>query len=46
MAKIADDVDRDRFMSPDEAQEYGIIDNVVTKKSDVVGIENGKRDSD
>lgn len=44
--KIADDVDRDRFMSPDEAVEYGIIDNVVTKRADVVDIENGKRDSD
>lgn len=44
--RIADDVDRDRFMSPDEAQEYGIIDNVVAKRADVVGIENGKRDSD
>jgi len=27
--KIADDVDRDRFMSPDEALEYGLIDTVL-----------------
>lgn len=27
--KIADDVDRDRFMSPDEAMEYGLIDRVL-----------------
>ena len=27
--KIAEDVDRDRFMSPSEAQEYGLIDRVL-----------------
>jgi ATP-dependent Clp protease protease subunit len=27
--KIADDVDRDRFMSPSEAVEYGLIDRVL-----------------
>ena len=27
--RIADDVDRDRFMSPAEAKEYGIVDHVV-----------------
>ena len=34
--RIAEDVDRDRFMSPEEAKEYGIIDHVVTSKEDVV----------
>ena len=32
--KIAEDVDRDRFMSPEEAQEYGLIDHVVANKVD------------
>ena len=27
--RIADDVDRDRFMSPQEAVEYGLIDRVL-----------------
>ena len=35
--RIADDVDRDRFMSPVEAVEYGLIDHVVTHRGDVVG---------
>ncbi len=28
--QIAQDVDRDRFMSPEEAAEYGLIDQVIT----------------
>lgn len=28
--KVAEDVDRDRFMSPLEAKEYGLIDHVLT----------------
>ena len=32
--KIAEDVDRDRFMSPEEAKEYGLIDHVVANKDD------------
>jgi ATP-dependent Clp protease protease subunit len=27
--QIAEDVDRDRFMSPEEAVEYGLIDRVL-----------------
>jgi len=34
--RIAEDVDRDRFMSPIEAKEYGIIDHVVTHRGEVV----------
>jgi ATP-dependent Clp protease, protease subunit len=33
--QIANDVDRDRFMSPLEAKEYGLIDNVVTNQKEV-----------
>ncbi|GAB6138878.1 ATP-dependent Clp endopeptidase proteolytic subunit ClpP [Halanaerobaculum tunisiense] len=33
--KIADDVERDNFMSADEAQEYGIIDEVITREDEI-----------
>ncbi len=35
--KITEDVDRDRFMSPSEAVEYGLIDSIISHKGDVVG---------
>jgi ATP-dependent Clp protease, protease subunit len=42
--RIADDVDRDRFMSPEEAVEYGLIDRVLEGP---VQTGNGKpKDSD
>jgi ATP-dependent Clp protease protease subunit len=33
--KIAEDVDRDFFMSAEAAQEYGIIDEVITHENDL-----------
>lgn len=30
--KIADDVERDYFMSADEAKEYGLVDDILTKR--------------
>lgn len=42
--KIAEDVDRDRFMSPVEAKEYGIIDQIVSAKGEVIDVKNHKSD--
>jgi ATP-dependent Clp protease, protease subunit len=36
--QVAEDVDRDRFMSPIQAQEYGLIDNVVTNQKEVAAV--------
>ncbi len=38
--RIAEDVDRDRFMSPHEAVEYGLIDRTIEKKG--AELSNGK----
>jgi ATP-dependent Clp protease protease subunit len=35
LEQIERDVDRDRFMSADEAKDYGIIDNIVANRSEV-----------
>jgi ATP-dependent Clp protease protease subunit len=41
--KIEQDIDRDRFMSSEEALEYGIIDKVIQAKSEVDGGGGGAR---
>jgi ATP-dependent Clp protease protease subunit len=41
--KIEADVDRDRFMSSEEALEYGIIDKVIQAKAEVEGDGGGAR---
>ena len=38
--KIQEDLDRDRFMSPDEAKDYGLIDHVITKRGEVVEVQH------
>lgn len=39
LKKIKTDTDRDNFMSPDEAQKYGLIDKVLTQREDVEEVE-------
>jgi ATP-dependent Clp protease protease subunit len=41
VSKIEEDVDRDRFMSPDEAKEYGLIDNVVSSQEELAAVPTG-----
>lgn len=41
LEQVAEDADRDRFMSPQEAVDYGLIDQVITTQGDVAG-KNGK----
>jgi len=36
--RVAEDIDRDRFMSPDEAKAYGLIDHVIQHKGQVVEV--------
>lgn len=36
--KIMDDLDRDRFMSPEEAKDYGLIDHVITRRGEIVDV--------
>ncbi len=38
--RIMDDLDRDRFMSPDEAEEYGLIDSVITQRGEVIDVKH------
>ena len=33
--QIERDTDRDRFMSADEAKEYGMIDNVISQRGEI-----------
>jgi len=40
VAQIEQDIDRDRFMSPEEAKNYGLIDTIIEKRGDVVTVEH------
>lgn len=41
--QIEKDIDRDRFLSAEEAKDYGLIDNVISANADLA--DNGKGDS-
>jgi ATP-dependent Clp protease protease subunit len=41
LERVAEDVDRDRFMSPGEAVDYGIIDRIVERHGEIES-DNGK----
>ncbi len=41
LEKIERDIDRDRFMSAEEAKVYGLIDDVIVKDPQLVSSENG-----
>jgi ATP-dependent Clp protease protease subunit len=36
--QINDDLDRDRFMGPEEAKEYGLIDHVITRRGEMIEV--------
>jgi ATP-dependent Clp protease, protease subunit len=38
--RIAEDLDRDRFMGPEEAKEYGLIDAIIGHKGEVVEVQH------
>lgn len=44
--RINEDLDRDRFMSPEEAKEYGLIDSVISRKGDVVEVKHSGAETD
>jgi ATP-dependent Clp protease protease subunit len=36
--RIMEDLDRDRFLTPEDAKEYGLIDHVIARQGEVVSI--------
>ncbi len=43
LSKVEHDTDRDYYMSAQEAQKYGIIDNVLTSRSDIDALTPGEK---
>jgi ATP-dependent Clp protease, protease subunit len=40
VSRINEDLDRDRFMSPPEAKDYGLIDHVITRPGEVIEVKH------
>jgi ATP-dependent Clp protease, protease subunit len=43
--QINEDLDRDRFMSPDEAKDYGLIDHVISRRGEVVEVRHSESET-
>jgi len=43
--RIMEDLDRDRYMAPDEARDYGLIDNVITRRGEVVEVAHAEAET-
>ena len=43
LKKIVEDSDRDYFMSPEEAKNYGLVDDVVKSRKEVAGLKDEKK---
>src|SRR3954462_7689161 len=46
VVQVEKDCDRDNFMSADEAQKYGLVDQVVQSRRDVAGLPTAATDKD
>ena len=45
LEQINEDLDRDRFMGPEEAKEYGLIDHVITRRGEVVEVRHDEAET-
>jgi ATP-dependent Clp protease, protease subunit len=43
--QINEDLDRDRFMGPDEARDYGLLDHVITRRGEVVEVKHSEAET-
>jgi ATP-dependent Clp protease protease subunit len=43
--QINEDLDRDRFMAPEEARAYGLIDHVITRRGEVVEVRHSESET-